>query len=63
MEELRLQNLWLLPGSDCRIHAYRVNYPDRCHSEIPVQEFFAEFENVSGIVLCIKVLYYNDYHK
>ncbi|XP_065200975.1 KICSTOR complex protein kaptin-like isoform X2 [Planococcus citri] len=56
------ENLWLLPGSDNKIHAYRGRYHDRNFVEISVGDFFVEFEDVPAIVMCIKVLYYNNYH-
>lgn len=57
------QNIWLLPGNDNKIHAYRGCYDDRSFVEIPVAEFFVEFDDIPGIVLCLKILYYNNYHK
>ncbi|KAL1417256.1 hypothetical protein MTO96_026992 [Rhipicephalus appendiculatus] len=48
--------VFLLCGSDCRIHLFREDI-HQTYSEIPVEDHFPEFENIPDIVLAMDLKY------
>lgn len=56
-----LQVVWLISGSDYKIHMIREDKLSHGYSESSIEKYFPELHDIQAIVLWINIYYYNDY--
>ncbi|XP_063428011.1 KICSTOR complex protein kaptin-like [Mytilus trossulus] len=60
----KLESVFLLIGSDCKIHMYReVSAMQQTFREFPTDECFPEFKDISTCVHWIDIVYFNQYSR
>ncbi|XP_012534101.1 KICSTOR complex protein kaptin [Monomorium pharaonis] len=53
--------VWLISGSDYRIHMIREDKLSHVYSESPIEKYFPELHDIQAIVLWINIHYYDNY--
>ncbi|KAG7205177.1 hypothetical protein KM043_018268 [Ampulex compressa] len=53
--------VWLISGSDYKIHMIREDKLYHGYSESPIEKYFPELHNIPAIALWINIYYYNNY--
>ncbi|KZC10390.1 Kaptin, partial [Dufourea novaeangliae] len=54
--------VWLLSGSDYRIHMIREDKLNHGYSESPIEKYFPELHDIQAISLWINIYYYDNYN-
>ncbi|XP_043249546.1 KICSTOR complex protein kaptin-like [Colletes gigas] len=54
--------VWLLSGSDYKIHMIREDKLNHGYSESPIEKYFPELHDIQTITLWINIYYYNNYN-
>lgn len=55
--------VWLLSGSDCKIHMIREDKLSHVYSEASIDKHFPELHDIQAIALWINIYYYDDYKR
>ncbi|XP_014479490.1 PREDICTED: kaptin-like [Dinoponera quadriceps] len=53
--------VWLISGSDYKIHMIREDKLSHGYSESPIEKYFPELHDIQAIALWINIYYYSDY--
>jgi len=56
-----LQVVWLISGSDYRIHMIREDQLSHVYSEFSIEKYFPELHDIQAIALWINIYYYDNY--
>ncbi|XP_076231442.1 KICSTOR complex protein kaptin [Calliopsis andreniformis] len=54
--------VWLLSGSDYKIHMIREDKLNHSYSESPIEKYFPELHDIQAIALWINIYYYDNYN-
>ncbi|XP_068979891.1 KICSTOR complex protein kaptin-like isoform X2 [Bombus flavifrons] len=54
--------VWLLSGSDYKIHMIREDKLNHSYSESPIEKYFPELHDIQGIAIWINIYYYDNYN-
>ncbi|XP_043508946.1 KICSTOR complex protein kaptin-like [Frieseomelitta varia] len=54
--------VWLLSGSDYKIHMIREDKSNHSYSESSIEKYFPELHDIQGIAIWINIYYYNNYN-
>ncbi|CAL7951688.1 unnamed protein product [Xylocopa violacea] len=59
---MRFQVVWLLSGSDYKIHMIREDKLNHSYSESSIEKYFPELHDIQAIAIWINIYYYNNYN-
>ncbi|XP_017787600.1 PREDICTED: kaptin-like [Habropoda laboriosa] len=54
--------VWLLSGSDYKIHMIKEDKLNHSYSESPIEKYFPELHDIQGIAIWINIYYYDNYN-
>ncbi|XP_017752920.1 PREDICTED: kaptin-like [Eufriesea mexicana] len=54
--------VWLLSGSDYKIHMIREDKLNHSYSESPIEKYFPELHDIHGIAIWINIYHYDNYN-
>lgn len=55
------QVVWLISGSDYKVHMIREDKLSHGYSESSIEKYFPELHDIQAIALWINIYYYDDY--